>query len=131
MTTISTNDFIKQDHQDFLADYPGYGATAILDDLRRDEYSRLEQQASAKHISLRTGTFCNPGGGEMALSLDKTDLILCGEPSPRLTMDDIRLAIDWKSLGAVRISVGLVRNFEDVYQLVVFANRLCRGESAE
>jgi selenocysteine lyase/cysteine desulfurase len=67
----------------------------------------------------------------MALSLDKTDLILCGEPSPRLTMDDIRLAIDRKSLGAVRISVGLVSNFEDVYQLVVFANRLCRGESAE
>lgn len=91
----------------------------------------VEQQAAAKHISLRTGTFCNPGGGEMALSLDKTDLILCGEPSPRLTMDDIRLAIDRKSLGAVRISVGLVSNFEDVYQLVVFANRLCRGESAE
>ena len=46
-------------------------------------------------------------------------------------LDDIRLVIDRKSLGAVRISVGLVSNFEDVYQLVVFANRLCRGESAE
>ena len=49
MTTISTNDFIEQDYHDFLADYPGYGATAMLDDLRRDEFSRLDHQ---KHIYL-------------------------------------------------------------------------------
>ena len=89
----------------------------------------VEQKASAEQISLRTGTFCNPGGGEMALSLDKTDLILCGQPSPQLTMDDIRLAIDRKSLGAVRISVGLVSNFEDVYHFATFVKNMCKSHS--
>ena len=59
----------------------------------------IEQKANEQMISLRTGTFCNPGGGEMALSLDKTEMIVCGQ-SPVLSMEDVRLAIDRNSLGA-------------------------------
>jgi len=37
-----------------------------------------------------------------------------------LTLDDFRVCIDGKSSGAVRISVGLVSNFADVYRLLQF-----------
>jgi len=37
-----------------------------------------------------------------------------------LTLDDFRVCIDGKSSDAVRISVGLVSDFADVYRLLQF-----------
>ena len=37
----------------------------------------VEQHANAANISLRTGCFCNPGGGEIALGLTGTELSSC------------------------------------------------------
>jgi selenocysteine lyase/cysteine desulfurase len=42
----------------------------------------------------------------------------------RLSLDDFRLCIDGKSSGAVRISTGLVSNFEDVQGFLKFAEGL-------
>jgi hypothetical protein len=42
----------------------------------------------------------------------------------RLSIDDFRLCIDGKSSGAVRISVGMVTNFNDVQALLSFARGL-------
>ncbi len=42
----------------------------------------------------------------------------------RLSLDDFRLCIDGKSSGAVRVSVGLVSNFEDVQAFLKFAESL-------
>ena len=82
----------------------------------------IEQEASKVNISLRTGCFCNPGGGEIALGLTRAELVTCFDHFPqRFTLDDFRVCIDHKSSGAVRISVGLVSNFEDVYRFVEFA----------
>lgn len=86
----------------------------------------IEEAASSANISLRTGCFCNPGGGETALELSKTELIGCfsrtpEEERPRFTPEDFRLCIDGKSTGAVRVSVGLASNFRDVYRFVEFA----------
>ncbi|MDR7483567.1 MAG: aminotransferase class V-fold PLP-dependent enzyme [Armatimonadota bacterium] len=104
----------------------GRGGTITMnfyDDRGRSiDHRVVEQAAAAAKISLRTGCFCNPGGGEVALGLDRTELIACfNRPEDRLTMDDFRLCIDGKSSGAVRISLGIASNFADVYRFAAFA----------
>jgi molybdenum cofactor sulfurtransferase len=87
----------------------------------------IEAKANQSAISLRTGCFCNPGAGEIALGISKLELAACFS-SPghdqRLSLDDFRLCIDGKSSGAVRVSVGLVSNFEDVQAFLKFAEGL-------
>jgi len=86
------------------------------------DHRHIETEANKVNISLRTGCFCNPGGGEVALGLSKTELVGCFTQSEdRLTIDDFRLCIDGKSSGAVRISVGLATNFTDVHHFIQFA----------
>jgi molybdenum cofactor sulfurtransferase len=87
----------------------------------------IEQSASQHNISLRTGCFCNPGAGEIALQISKMELAACFSQSghqQRLTYDDFRTCIDGKASGAVRISLGLVSNFEDVQSVLEFAEGL-------
>jgi molybdenum cofactor sulfurtransferase len=87
----------------------------------------IEAQANLTGISLRTGCFCNPGAGEIALGISRMELAACFS-SPghdqRLSYEDFRLCIDGKASGAVRISVGLVSNFEDVQAFLKFAEGL-------
>jgi molybdenum cofactor sulfurtransferase len=87
----------------------------------------IEEQANEANISLRTGCFCNPGAGEVALGISRVDLDVCFT-SPghedRLSVDDFRLCIDGRSSGAVRISVGMVTNFNDVQGFLAFARGL-------
>jgi len=89
---------------------------------------RLVEKAANEHnISLRTGCFCNPGAGEIALQISRMELAACFSQSDhvqRLTYDDFRTCIDDKASGAVRISVGLVSNFEDVQAVLKFAEGL-------
>ena len=91
------------------------------------DHRSIEAEANRAGISLRTGCFCNPGAGEIALQISKMELAACftqSEHAQRLTYDDFRLCIDDKASGAVRISVGLVSNFEDVQRLLKFAEEL-------
>ncbi|MBE0613375.1 MAG: aminotransferase class V-fold PLP-dependent enzyme [Burkholderiales bacterium] len=84
----------------------------------------VEERAAAMNISLRTGCFCNPGGGEVALGISEEELSACFSRTPSgMTLDDFRVCIDDKSSGAVRISFGLVSNFEDAYHFLQFAMR--------
>jgi selenocysteine lyase/cysteine desulfurase len=86
------------------------------------DHRLVEQRANKVKISLRTGCFCNPGGGELALGISAAELSACFIRSKeRLTFDEFRRCIDDKSTGAVRISVGLVTTFADVYRFVQFA----------
>ena len=107
------------------------GGTITMNFYRADgsfiDHRLIEQQANQVNISLRTGCFCNPGGGEIALGLSAGELAACFRQTPnhdRLTLDDFRVCIDGKSSGAVRISLGLVSNFADVYRFVEFAQEL-------
>jgi molybdenum cofactor sulfurtransferase len=95
-------------------------------DGRAFDHRLIEREANKVNISLRTGCFCNPGGGETALGLETGELNICFRQKAhqvRLTIDDFRVCIDGKSTGAVRISLGLVSNFADVYQFIEFARR--------
>ena len=87
----------------------------------------IEQKANEANISLRTGCFCNPGAGEVALEISRVELDVCfTQPGHehRLTVDDFRTCIDGKSSGAVRVSVGMVTNFNDVQGFLAFARGL-------
>ena len=87
------------------------------------DHRAVEERASAANISLRTGCFCNPGGGEIALGISGTELNSCfrqPQHETHLTVDDFRLCIDGKSTGAVRVSLGLVSNLEDVNRFLAF-----------
>ena len=91
---------------------------------RAIDHRVVEERASAANISLRTGCFCNPGGGEIALGLTGTELSSCfrqPEHETRLTLDDFRMCIDGKSTGAVRVSLGLVSNVADIDRFIGFA----------
>ena len=92
---------------------------------RAIDHRDVEQRANAAGISLRTGCFCNPGGGEIALGITGTELSSCfhqPEHETHLTIDDFRLCIDGKSTGAVRVSLGLASNVADVDAFVAFAS---------
>lgn len=96
---------------------------------RAIDHRSIEEQANKVNISLRTGCFCNPGAGEVALGISRVELDVCfngpGHEN-RLTLDDFRLCIDGKSSGAVRISVGMVSNFEDIQKFLKFCEGLLR-----
>jgi molybdenum cofactor sulfurtransferase len=91
---------------------------------RAIDHRSVEERANAMEISLRTGCFCNPGGGEIALGITGTELSSCfrqPEHETHLTIDDFRLCIDGKSTGAVRVSLGLASNLADVEAFIGFA----------
>jgi selenocysteine lyase/cysteine desulfurase len=101
------------------------GGTVTLNFYDRDghciDHRLVEDRANQARISLRTGCFCNPGDGELALGISADELTSCFVRHDRLTLDEFRRCIDDKSTGAVRVSVGLATTFADVYACVAFA----------
>jgi molybdenum cofactor sulfurtransferase len=98
-------------------------------DRRPLDHRLVEERANSARISLRTGCFCNPGGGEIALGITGTELDSCfrqPEHETHLTIDDFRLCIDGKSTGAVRVSLGLATNIADVESFIEFARTFVR-----
>ncbi len=87
-------------------------------------HHEVERRATDRKMSIRSGCFCNPGAGELALGLSRGELEKCFAKSPRMTRDDLQLCIDPKAAGAVRISLGLASNFADAHALVDFATSL-------
>ncbi len=92
---------------------------------RAIDHRVIERRANRENISLRTGCFCNPGGGEIALGLSRPELVVCfGQFPQHMTVDDFRVCIDSKSSGAVRVSAGLASNLADVHHFIRFAQCL-------
>ncbi len=93
----------------------------------------IERLANQFNISLRTGSFCNPGASELIhnISYDYAQELFKG--TDRMTYDQYATAMiaggDEDGMGAVRISVGIVTNFKDVYQLVQFAKAFLNFQS--
>jgi selenocysteine lyase/cysteine desulfurase len=79
------------------------------------DHTIVEERASQRRISIRTGCFCNPGAGELALGLSRGEIESClAAPAASMTQDEFRRCIDGRSTGAVRVSLGLVSSFADV-----------------
>jgi molybdenum cofactor sulfurtransferase len=87
-------------------------------------YLKVEALANEQKISLRTGCFCNPGADEIAHGLTEADLAECFRKEERMTFEQFITAMSGKNIeavGAVRVSLGLVTNFADVYRFMNFA----------
>jgi selenocysteine lyase/cysteine desulfurase len=85
------------------------------------DHMAIEGAAARRSISLRTGCFCNPGAGEVALGLTRNELERCFTGSEHMSYDDLRRCVDPHASGAVRVSLGLVSNFADVWAFREFA----------
>ena len=118
------------------ADAVDRGATVALNLYDPDghflDHRSVEARANQMGISLRTGCFCNPGGGELALGISAEELTSCfAGARDRLALDEFRRCIDDKSTGAVRVSLGIVSTFEDVYRFVEFVRGFADKTAAE
>ncbi len=81
----------------------------------------IEQIAMQRAISIRAGCFCNPGASEIAFDLPKDVMVGGFESGERLSYDGYLDALGLPSSGALRVSLGLVTNFSDVYRFVEMA----------
>ena len=91
------------------------------------DYRRVETLAAAQQISLRTGCFCNPGAVEAAEGLTEADIRHAMETVPDLNLSrflDVVTRNGGKSVGAIRVSLGIVSNFTDAHRFVQFAASL-------
>lgn len=96
------------------------------------DHRLVEQCANQVNKSLRTGCFCNPGGGELALGISAEELTSCFiHVNERLTLDDFRRCIDVKSTGAVHVSIGLATTFSDVYYFAQFPHGFADKKAEE
>jgi selenocysteine lyase/cysteine desulfurase len=107
------------------------GGTVTLNfqdaDGRFIDHQVIESRASTRGISLRSGCFCNPGAGELAMGISPGEMQACfAQSPPGISYDDFRRCIDGKSSGAVRLSLGLASNFNDVQVLLEFAREFLR-----
>lgn len=97
------------------------------------DYRFIEGLANEVNISLRTGCFCNPGTGELALHLNKDTIIDCFNTTERMTFEEFVIALtnagEGEGVGAVRVSLGLASNFEDAYRFVRFAKTFVNVKS--
>jgi selenocysteine lyase/cysteine desulfurase len=86
-------------------------------------HTEVETRAAEAAISLRTGCFCNPGAGEVALGLSTDELDRCfTESGDRMTKEDFGRCLEGgRSPGAVRVSLGLASTFADAHTFVRFA----------
>jgi selenocysteine lyase/cysteine desulfurase len=85
----------------------------------------VARDTAAAGISIRTGCFCNPGAVEGAFSLTKADWRRARRGRAR-TLDQYLGLLGLPGAGALRASVGLASNIDDVERFVAFAEMTYR-----
>jgi molybdenum cofactor sulfurtransferase len=104
--------------------WEGRGATIAFNfthpDGRVVDERYVDVVAAAHRISVRTGCFCNSGAGETAFSVARETLI-GAEFGEGMILDDYIRLVGMPTGGAVRVSLGAVTNFADVYRFMRFA----------
>src|ERR1700722_1762611 len=88
------------------------------------------RDTAAAGISIRTGCFCNPGAGEGAFNLAKADWRKAA-PGRARTMDQYLDLLGLPSGGALRASVGLASNVEDLERFLAFVEMTYRDRLAD
>jgi len=91
------------------------------------DYRRVEELAGDRHISVRSGCFCNPGVGEAAEGITVEDITAAVAETTDLSLPRFLQFIthrSGKSAGALRVSLGIASNFEDVRRFAAFAGEL-------
>jgi selenocysteine lyase/cysteine desulfurase len=88
------------------------------------------RDTAAANISVRTGCFCNPGAGEGAFEITSDLLQSVGVDQPR-SIDQYLDLLGLPTGGAVRASLGLVSNVEDVERFCRFLEHTYRDRSPD
>jgi selenocysteine lyase/cysteine desulfurase len=90
----------------------------------------VARATAAAGISIRTGCFCNPGAGEGAFQLTKADWRRALRGRAR-TLDQYVDLLGLPSGGALRASVGLASNVDDVERFLAFVEMTYRDRAAD
>jgi selenocysteine lyase/cysteine desulfurase len=90
----------------------------------------VARDTAAAGISIRTGCFCNPGAGEGAFNLTRADWRKAA-PGRARTMDQFVDLLGLPSGGALRASVGLASNVEDLERFLTFVEMTYRDHVAD
>jgi selenocysteine lyase/cysteine desulfurase len=98
------------------------GGTIPFNLLQRDgrviDFRRVEAEAAARRISLRTGCFCNPGASETARGITAEDMGRVFALGRQPSLEAIAQVVPDKALGAVRVSPGPVTNERDLDRFI-------------
>jgi len=89
----------------------------------------VTRDTAAAGISIRTGCFCNPGAGEGAMQLTKQAWRSVTRARPQ-TMDQYVGLLGLPSGGALRASLGLASNVDDVERFLAFVEMTYRDREA-
>ncbi len=95
---------------------------------------RVEVLAGEQHISLRTGCFCNPGDGEVAHDLHPDEMAQCFRREAPVSYTEFFALIHdrtGKSPSTIRVSLGIVSNFADIYRFLAFVATFRNRGAAE
>jgi molybdenum cofactor sulfurtransferase len=104
----------------------GRGGTVSFNVLTADgqeiEVSSIEARASLADISLRTGCFCNPGAAEAAFQSEAVEAYQCfTDIDPvEFTLQQYAACMKNSAIGAVRVSVGIATNDQDITRFAEF-----------
>ena len=82
-------------------------------------YDQVEDRARGAGVSVRGGCFCNPGAGERAFSLPADEAARCFQATARgFTLERFAQCMGpGIAVGAVRASVGMASNADDIRRL--------------
>lgn len=89
------------------------------------DVAAVERLAGEQRISVRTGCFCNPGDGEVAHKISRTEMAGCFEDDVPTTLADCQRLIQdatGKVPNTVRISLGIASTFADAHRFMGFAS---------
>lgn len=83
-------------------------------------FDLVERSLGTRGISVRGGCFCNPGASEMAFHMDAVASRRCLESfAPgEFSLEKFAACMGMSTVGAVRVSLGLPSNDEDVKRIV-------------
>jgi molybdenum cofactor sulfurtransferase len=97
-------------------------------------FRRVEALAHQARISLRTGCFCNPGAGEVVHSITKEEMRQCFTRQEPMSFDAFFALMHQaggKYASTMRVSVGLVTNFADIYRFLQFVHGFVDQRAAD
>ena len=92
-------------------------------------YWIVEQEAREQGVAIRGGCFCNPGASEAAFALDAATTKRCLDGlGESFTVERFADCLQ-KDVGAVRVSVGLANNEDDVRRAIEVVKNVRRAEA--
>jgi selenocysteine lyase/cysteine desulfurase len=90
---------------------------------------RVERLANEMRIAVRAGAHCNPGANEVATGVDRCALGRLYAETSNLPLDDFLWSHERLVHGVVRVSLGAVSDFSDVWRFAEFLRGLLDREA--